>query len=85
MGATVESGKIGVFGGLGGVKFIDQIILMPQTFEAFLLQIGFGPETRTFAFDFVQCAVLSREYYATLFISNYAAVLHVLFAKYSIF
>ena len=59
LGATVESGEIGVFGRLGGVELIDQIILMPKTFEAFLLQIGFGPETRTFAFNLVQRAVLA--------------------------
>ena len=59
LGATVESRKIGVFGGLGGVKLIHQIIVMSQISEAFLFQIGFGPEARTFAFDFVQCAVLA--------------------------
>ena len=36
---SAESGKIGVVGGLGGVEFIDQIIFMPKTFEAFLLLI----------------------------------------------
>ena len=42
MGAAVEGGKIVVVGGLRGVKLINEVIIVIQSHEAFLLQIGFG-------------------------------------------